>query len=895
MKPPAHPPTPPPSSAQGGKRRGGGGGGGRHARDDRPEKRARAEGGAPGSWDVTELASPEFEEYYKAQGVVPPEEWDAFLAALRRPLPLTFRINGSGACADALRRRLESDFLAHFTAAGADGAPPAPLEVDGEAVAPPAALAWYPGRLAWQLSVSRMQLRKLPALEALHEFMKREDATGGLTRQEAVSMVPPLFLDVQPHHRVLDLCAAPGSKTAQLLEALHAGGGGEPAGAVVANDADAARCALLTHQTARIRSPALLVVNHEAQHFPLLHDLDPASPDARVQYDRVLADVPCSGDGTMRKNPGIWRRWSPAGGNGLHLLQVRIALRAAELLRVGGRLVYSTCTFNPIEDEAVVAEVLRRAGGALELLDVSGELPGLRRTSGLRAWRVRDRAGWQESWEAARAEGYKLDRSMFPDAVSAAMPLERCMRFLPHHQDTGGFFVAVLVKTAALVGPLDGPTAAERSGGGRPGAAAGAEGAAEAAPTAEAVVAAPAAEAAPAPAEPAPAPAAAEPAPAAAPAAPAAEAAAARPARHPAKGLPAWDAAATRGGGGRNRPAGAAGAAARFQGLDPVVPYTAADTLASMRSFFGLGAACPVPDALLARTGEARPKKLAYVSAGARALLLTDAREQLKIVAAGLKMFERQEDKDGILGCCYRVAQEGLPCLLPHMAHQRLELGVPEFLALLAHRNMALPEAAKVHITRVAGGEAAPAGSAVADAVGAAPAAAAPAEPAAAAPAEPAAAAPAAEPAAAAPAAVPAAPAAAALAPAAPAGGAARPPPTRAFANPATEAQLVGLAYGCVVATLRDADAAALGLPLKAAATGGLAANAPLAISCWRGRGTLNVLVSKQECAQAAERVQAAAAAAGIVVAESEARAPAPTAAAAAAAAPAAATEAAAA
>lgn len=64
----------------------------------------------------------------------------------------------------------------------------------------------------------------------------------------------------------------------------------------------------------------------------------------------------------MRKSPDIWRRWNVSSGNGLHSLQLRIALRACELLRVGGRLVYSTCTFNPVEDEAVVAEVGRRGG-----------------------------------------------------------------------------------------------------------------------------------------------------------------------------------------------------------------------------------------------------------------------------------------------------------------------------------------------------------------------------------------------------------------------------------------------------------------------------------------------------------------------------------------------------
>lgn len=75
------------------------------------------------------------------------------------------------------------------------------------------------------------------------------------------------------------------------------------------------------------------------------------------KFDRVLCDVPCSGDGTLRKAPDIWRRWTANNGNGLHALQLRIALHSAHMLRVGGRMVYSTCTFNPVEDEAVVAEV----------------------------------------------------------------------------------------------------------------------------------------------------------------------------------------------------------------------------------------------------------------------------------------------------------------------------------------------------------------------------------------------------------------------------------------------------------------------------------------------------------------------------------------------------------
>ena len=102
--------------------------------------------------------------------------------------------------------------------------------MDGEALEPPAPLPWYPDRLAWQLAFSRAQLRKLPTLKAVHELVIRENEAGALTRQEAVSMIPPLLLDVRPGHAVLDTCAAPGSKTAQILEMLHHGVADTPTG-----------------------------------------------------------------------------------------------------------------------------------------------------------------------------------------------------------------------------------------------------------------------------------------------------------------------------------------------------------------------------------------------------------------------------------------------------------------------------------------------------------------------------------------------------------------------------------------------------------------------------------------------------------------------------------------
>ena len=81
-------------------------------------------------------------------------------------------------------------------------------------------------------------------------------------------MIPPLVLDVQSHHRVLDMCAAPGSKTVQLLEMLHGEQAEVPTGYIIANDVDFQRCNMMTHQVKRMVSPNILITSADAALFP---------------------------------------------------------------------------------------------------------------------------------------------------------------------------------------------------------------------------------------------------------------------------------------------------------------------------------------------------------------------------------------------------------------------------------------------------------------------------------------------------------------------------------------------------------------------------------------------------------------------------------------------------
>jgi len=130
----------------------------------------------------------------------------------------------------------------------------------------------------------------------------------------------------------------------------------------------------------------------------------------------------------------------------LHSTQLQILLRALQLCKKGGRVVYSTCSFNPLENEAVVAQVLRQAQGSIALVDVGAVLPQLQRRPGLSRWAVPCGRAGKLLWEPIK--GQAGSSSFAPSKAEAQwMCLDRCVRIYPHLQDTGGFFVALLEKT----------------------------------------------------------------------------------------------------------------------------------------------------------------------------------------------------------------------------------------------------------------------------------------------------------------------------------------------------------------------------------------------------------------------------------------------------------------
>jgi len=162
----------------------------------------------PGEFQGWVYSSPAFEAYYKAQEIVPPEEWDSFMKVLQEPLPACFRVNLDCPFKEKLREELHSFAKQIETEEG--------MSIDAITK-----LEWYPYDDCYQLGCDRRLIRKSKDLTGLKEWLMAHTNGGHITRQEAVSMVPPCFLDVQPHHKVLDMCASPGSKTCQILELLH--------------------------------------------------------------------------------------------------------------------------------------------------------------------------------------------------------------------------------------------------------------------------------------------------------------------------------------------------------------------------------------------------------------------------------------------------------------------------------------------------------------------------------------------------------------------------------------------------------------------------------------------------------------------------------------------------
>jgi 16S rRNA (cytosine967-C5)-methyltransferase len=218
-------------------------------------------------------------------------------------------------------------------------------------------------------------------------------AAGRIAVQDEGSQIVVALLDPQPGESALDVCAAPGGKAAAIAENVGA------RGRVVAIDVHARRLALLGREARRLGLGNLGIHAADAR-----GDLSPVAPAG--SFDRVLVDAPCSGLGTLRRNPDLRWRARPGDSEALAGLQLAILRRAALALRPCGALVYSTCTLTSEENEAVVQAFL-------------AESPEFR----------------------------IAPRESLPEAVRELAGDDGFVRTFPHRHDADGFFAARLERT----------------------------------------------------------------------------------------------------------------------------------------------------------------------------------------------------------------------------------------------------------------------------------------------------------------------------------------------------------------------------------------------------------------------------------------------------------------
>jgi len=281
---------------------------------------------------------------------------DAFFAALAKPVPKSFRVN-------TIKSNRE-EVMERFASYGIDIRQ----------------TPWYDDAFV---------------TDNLDIGMSLEHFLGFIYIQELTSMLPPLVArnELSRANLVLDGCAAPGSKTTQIAAMMG------NRGVIYANDSDYSRIRALKFNLEKTGVLNTVITNMGLQKYP------------PRQFDCVFIDAPCSSEGTCRKNDKIFFTWDEGYIAKNAEMQKKLILKGFDLLAPGGMMIYSTCTFAPEENEAVLDYLLcQREDAKIEKVVI----PGLKTAKGITSF-----------------AGVDFDSSV-----------KDCIRIWPHHNDTDGFFLA---------------------------------------------------------------------------------------------------------------------------------------------------------------------------------------------------------------------------------------------------------------------------------------------------------------------------------------------------------------------------------------------------------------------------------------------------------------------
>jgi NOL1/NOP2/sun family putative RNA methylase len=261
----------------------------------------------------------------------------------------------------------------------------------------------------WDVKVPMKEFPEIMVVDGLKPGElgnSKEHLLGYFYVQEISSMLPMLVLEPRPGDFVMDLCASPGSKTTQAAAMM------KNSGFILANEISMGRIGILNSNLERCGVMNAMVTRKEG--VALCNTLLKKS---RLRFDKILVDAPCSGEGTLRKSPKTFLMWNEKMICNIAKTQRRLAEAALKLLKVGGVMIYSTCTLAPEEDEEVVDYLVRNYDVEVERIT----LP-LKFREGVTEW----------------------DGKRYSDEVS------KCLRLYPQDNDTDGFFVTRIRKVGEV-------------------------------------------------------------------------------------------------------------------------------------------------------------------------------------------------------------------------------------------------------------------------------------------------------------------------------------------------------------------------------------------------------------------------------------------------------------
>jgi NOL1/NOP2/sun family putative RNA methylase len=215
--------------------------------------------------------------------------------------------------------------------------------------------------------------------------------------QDAASMIPPVVLNPKKGDIVLDICAAPGSKTTQLAQYM------ENTSILLANDAQGKRLSALGINLQRCGVTNTIITKMDGERIR-----------GEEIFDKILIDAPCSGTGTIRRSYKIAEMWSPGLVDRMSKIQYKLLKNAFRLLKKGGTLVYSTCTLEPQENEGTVNKLLQENKNA-QIQEIK---LNIKRSTPITSF---------------NGEEYSNE-------------VKKCLRIYPQDNDTEGFFVAKIKK-----------------------------------------------------------------------------------------------------------------------------------------------------------------------------------------------------------------------------------------------------------------------------------------------------------------------------------------------------------------------------------------------------------------------------------------------------------------